>query len=369
MTIGLVIYGMVYVSQDLEQVSLNQRNSIGNISQSQRAVETLSVAGGNSPLETKDPNNNEFDGHISAQQTRSINIFQKLLGVEPYGGVKTITSLLQNVADSSTPYSKEDIPFYWEVAGFGQLASDICKCFPIKIAASFGDNKAGNHEALETINVEGKACQGYNANLGNHDGTLRAKNLGMFKEVIPDFVSSPFLPEIASLFTSEHKGRIYASIPNTNARITWSYSYLKSKGLIEGSILEYVSSDHVLVNNYLTHMLSGKWGGVQELTEEDLALAIKTLREKFVVTSWAYNRKIVQQIMKNEGWDQNRYECMYPPESPYSKQAQSQPRPAPPPKSAEEIATEAAIALHNRWDNRLMDAINKQAEDQLAAME
>ena len=162
------------------------------------------------------------------------------------------------------------------------------------------------------------------------------------------------------------------AVPNTAARVNMSYNYLQNKGLFQGSFLEFVSSKHILANNYLTHVLSGKWRGVTTLTEEDLITAVNTLKKKFIVARWADNRKIVQYLMQNEQWDESGYQCMYPPENPYSQEAaqaaQSQPPPPPPEKTAEEIASEAAISMHNYWDDRLFDLINEQSSNQLASM-
>ena len=312
---------------------------------------------GDAPLETKDPNNIDFDGRISASQTRG----------------RSMNKLLENVADVDSPYSMSDVPFYWEVAGSGgNMGSEMCKCFNINMATSFGQNDIGNPSVLQPMPIQENTCSVYNVNLGTHTGTERAKRLGLNKQITPDFISSPFLPEVLSTFTKDHKGRIIMAVPNTAARVNMSYNYLQNKGLFQGSFLEFVSSKHILANNYLTHVLSGKWRGVTTLTEEDLITAVNTLKKKFIVARWADNRKIVQYLMQNEQWDESGYQCMYPPENPYSQEAaqaaQSQPPPPPPEKTAEEIASEAAISMHNYWDDRLFDLINEQSSNQLASM-
>jgi hypothetical protein len=358
-----VVFALVGISSVAQNIKVYTRD--------QRYMESLVSIGGLAPLETNDSTNIIFDGHISKEQTKSINQLSKILGTEPYGGEKTIRKIMENVADVNSPYSSDDVPFYWEVAGTAFIGDEICKCFEINMASSSGNDEIGNPGILEPIATDGNACKTYNANLASHDGTLRAKKLGLMKDVIPDFISSPFLPEIASLFTKERKARLIVAVPNTAARIKMSYAYVKGKGLFDGTFLEFVSSGNVLANNYLTRMLSGKWVGLQELTEDDLQTAATILKEKFIVARWSDNRKVTQYIMENEHWDHNGYDCMYPPENSYSKEnaqivAQSPP-PPPPTKSAEDLAVETAITLHNYWDNRLFEILNQQAIDQLGA--
>ena len=168
---------------------------------------------------------------------------------------------------------------------------------------------------------------------------------------------------------------LVVAIPNTKIRIGMSYQYLTLKGLLQGgSSLEFVSSSHVLANNYLTHILSGKGGGVEDLTEDDLNTAIQILKEKFIVARWADKRKVAKYVVQNEGWDPRGFkECIYPPENPYSKEAaiasQNTPPPPPPPKTAEELAIEAAISLRNSWDNRPFEIMQSIASEELASIE
>jgi hypothetical protein len=113
--VAFALIGMFNVGQDLNSFMLNNQHS----------REVSPVAGGDSPLEINDPNNNLFlDGHISSSQTRSISKFSKFMGVEPYGGEKTIRNLMENVADvHHAPYAPEDIPYFWDLGGFGWIWS------------------------------------------------------------------------------------------------------------------------------------------------------------------------------------------------------------------------------------------------------
>ena len=355
---GFAVVGIVSTSHDLKSYA-----------QTRRSTEALSAGGGYTALELKGPTN-KFDGHIGKSQTKTISKLSKLVGVEPNGGEKTIRKLLKNVADVNTPYSKQDIFFSWEVAAFGDMAKAFCKCFQVNMAASFGMDELGDPNLLQPIKFDGNMCNAYNVNLSTRAGISRAKKLGLGTYVVPDLISSPFLPEIASLFTSERKGRIILAVPNVNVRLGMTYGMLSSRGLISGSYLEFVSSNHVLANNYMTRMLSGKWGSVEELTQEDFNVAATIIKEKFIVAPWSGNRNIAKYVIDNANWDANGFECMYPPPVP---QTEVVPPPPPPARSVEDLAADlaasTAIQLHNRWDEKLFNIIVNYASVQFSEVQ
>lgn len=102
-----------------------------------------------------------------------------------------------------------------DLGGFGQLADEFCKCFDITMASTSGSDIAGEPKFLQAMPpVNGMKCSVLNADLGTHMGNSRAQNLGFMTTVVPDIISSPFLPEIASLFTSEHRGRLIGKSHN-----------------------------------------------------------------------------------------------------------------------------------------------------------
>jgi len=378
----LFLSGMLYVAQvQLEHYQTNNPNNNNNDATAtnnnqkirRTVAEHVSVAQTYLPLQVSKVPNDLFEGHILGDQTRHISRLSWFLNIDHH--LERMTTLFANVADSNAPYDPTDVPFYWELGGVNNLAVDLCQCFPIRVATSYGDNAVGNPNVLEPHLVpgDGNVCHAYNVNLGTHSGVGKLHDLGFGNNVIPDFVSSPFLPEIASLFTETNKGRIFSAIPNTAARIMWTYMYLSRNNLVEGSMLEFVSSDHILANNYLTRILSGKWNSEQELEESDLQVAQEVLETKFVLTDWAYNRKLISHFIRYEHWDESGYDCMYPPENPYSQESMAHPVAPPertPEQVAEQMAVEAAIELRNYWDDRLyLEKIGPQVTVQMAGLE
>ena len=118
-----------------------------------------------------------------------------------------------------------------------------------------------------------------------------------------------------------------------------SYGYLMRHGMFAGSFIQFVSSNHVLANNYLTRILSGKWGGVEELTESDLLKAVDVIKQKFLIVRFADHRKIIEYLIQNKEWSENAQvslDCMYPPTSDWG--SNPKPEPPSPPKTEEEIA-------------------------------
>lgn len=324
----------------------------------------------NAAMETRDTDSDLFDGHIRTDQTKGHGKIREFIGREkPFGdsGEPIIYRLLNDVVDAHD-ISNEDhsVPFYWEVGftGHSSIESKLCKCLGINIASSAGQNHAGNPNMLEPLvpAAEENLCKVYNVDLGTHKGVQRARELGLMKDVIPHFISSPFLPEITSLFSEKSKGRLFVSIPSTEARVKSSYRHLHSKKLFDGSYLEFVSSDNILANNYLVHMLSGKWGGVQELTEDDVLTAHKVLKEKFIVFRWSDTQKLAEYLLKGESWDLQSMECMFPPkllkeEAEILDKRIHGPKKEKPP---EDLAAEEAFAVHNVWDRKLYTMLTEE---------
>jgi hypothetical protein len=354
------LIGVVNVSRDVKSYSQNERFTQQNIDS---AVEDPALL-------TKNRNYNTFDGHIMKGLTNTVSPFKKLFSS---ANEMNINKIMENIADADS-YRDTDVPFYWEVGGTGDLSSRLCECFPINMASSLGSDVGNPEEGnrLEHLETGGK-CELYNVNLGTEFGLARANKFGLIENEFPDFISSPFLPEVASLFTNEKKGRLIIAVPNTMARLKMSYDYLRKKEPYEGTFLEFVKSNHVLANNYLTHSLSGNWEGIGELTEEDFVTAQKILKEKFTVARWADQRKIVDYLVKNgqDKWSKDGYDCMYPPENDYSKEsavaAQNRDMPPIPKKTSEEIEIENAVQLRNKWDEQMFDTINQQGAVQLKA--
>ena len=113
-----------------------------------------------------------------------------------------------------------------------------------------------------------------------------------------EFVISPFLPEVAmGLFslppgcaindtTTLPKARIHAIFPPASMRISLYYQYYTSAyhsppPSSNGSYLQFVTSSSIVVNNYITRILSGQCEEGSPVTTVHLEVARISFRERF----------------------------------------------------------------------------------------
>ena len=182
---------------------------------------------------------------------------------------------------------------------------------------------------------------------------------------LADVIISPFLPEVLDLFFStNHRPRLMIVLQDTKARIKASYTYLHGRGLFHGSYLEFISSEHILVNDYLVRMLSGKWDVSVELTHDDLHVAVQELQSKFHVGVQRHIRTYMEQMVGVFGWNPPHadvVDCMFPAKFDEAHQpAYPQPKPD---ETELETQMREIVRNKNRWDVQLLDIFVKRWDD------
>ena len=150
-------------------------------------------------------------------------------------------------------------------------------------------------------------------------------------------------------------------LEDTKMRVRASYNYLHGKGLFDGSYLEFISSEHILVNDYLVRMLSGQWDVSVELTRDDLHVAAQELQSKFHVGVLRHIRTYMEQMVSLMGWQQpppaDVVDCMFPP-----KYDNNSPQPKPDETELETQMREI-VRNKNRWDVQLLDIFAKRWDE------
>ena len=183
---------------------------------------------------------------------------------------------------------------------------------------------------------------------------------------LADIIISPFLPEVLDLFTSSHAHhpRLMILLEDTKARIKASYTYLHGRGLFHGSYLEFISSEHILVNDYLVRMLSSRWDVSVELTHDDLHVAVQELQTKFHVGVQRHIRTYMGQMVGMFGWNSPHadvVDCMFPAKFDEEHQpAYPQPKPD---ETELETQMREIVRNKNRWDVQLLDIFVKRWDD------
>ena len=326
----------------------------------------------------QDPHHDAFDGtysrEASPQRPTDTSIFSSLrssLGVLSSGdSVKeqfeadheheAIYDLLHNVVSPTAPYDPAtQIPFLWSPGAPTFFADQMLKCFPLT-QASWAVNRIGRHGE----GSPGQDLQIYPGNpdekgkyldvdMGTLHGLKRASDYFLFDRHLADYVASPFLPEVLSMFPESHKGRIFTIIFDTNARIKASYNHLMQNGYYTGSLLDFVRSDHLLVNDYTVRTLTGKWDVAVPLGNDDVSLALEVLRTKFHAGVLRHYKEWVISVIETFQWDGlGGYSCLFPDEEQFYE--------PPPPPDALELQIRTFIDKKNHYDKLLLLALSDQ---------
>ena len=155
-------------------------------------------------------------------------------------------------------------------------------------------------------------------------------------------------------------------LQDTKVRVKASYTYLHGQGLYRGPYLEFISSEHILANDYLVRMLSGKWDVAVKLTHDDLHVAVQELQTKFHVGVQRHIQPFMEQIVALFGWQSpsaNVVDCMFPAKFDEAHQPAS---PQPKPEETElETQMREIVRNKNRWDVQLLDIFVKRWDDGL----
>ena len=210
-----------------------------------------------------------------------------------------LPSELANIADLSDKFLPEngDIPFFFHVpltAGV-MVQSVLSICHNLVQASNFftyKDNNSGwlYDEPLQVISSSSTSLRSsndddvkyVNVNTDSKEDIERAKRLKLAESNLADVIISPQLLLSSSIFTSEHKGRMFTLLRHPIERAHHMY-YVKrnrSDEVASMSIQEYSTSKH-MENNWLTRFLSGKQIGA--LTDHDLNVAKEVLKRKCLI--------------------------------------------------------------------------------------
>eukprot|EP00545_Synedropsis_sp_CCMP1620_P009398 CAMPEP_0119023678 /NCGR_PEP_ID=MMETSP1176-20130426/30413_1 /TAXON_ID=265551 /ORGANISM="Synedropsis recta cf, Strain CCMP1620" /LENGTH=400 /DNA_ID=CAMNT_0006978787 /DNA_START=10 /DNA_END=1209 /DNA_ORIENTATION=+ len=204
-----------------------------------------------------------------------------------------VPQALENLADLSTLFNpKTDTPYFWDIHFAGEIIAEsvFTKCHFLIQACEHGLKQPDyNDEKLQVFETPHNGALYVNVDTTTKQGIQRAKKLGLAEAHMAEVVMSPELHLFASnIFSSSHKGRMFALFRDPIHRAVTMYHYLSSASwdplynpqLKIMSIEEYAKSPSV-ENNWMTRFLVNKQGG--KLEKEDMVVAKEILRTKCLV--------------------------------------------------------------------------------------
>jgi hypothetical protein len=155
-----------------------------------------------------------------------------------------------------------------------------------------------------------------NADPSDHGGIQRCERMGLIESGIPDVIVSSRILHAATLFNSDHKGRLFTIMRNPIERAVSTFFYLQNAywerhyrpELKEMTILDYAALPDT-ANNWMTRWLTGK-NAEPHLTKEDLEFAKDLLKRKFLILLTDDMATSIERLLYYMNWvmDESHFE-------------------------------------------------------------
>ena len=199
---------------------------------------------------------------------------------------------LQTNLDSASIDHNHDhgTPYYFHIlkSGGTSLKDMYATCYRMVVANEVGTkDRAVEENELKIVDNDG--ARYVNVDTTEWEGIQRAKRLGFVESRMADVIFSPHVNEIAAeLFTPDVPGKMFAIYRDPVERVISLYYYLQTatweptyNPALQQMTLEEYANSTLIESNWMVRTLSGKRTG--QLTEEDITLAMQTVKQKCVV--------------------------------------------------------------------------------------
>ena len=132
-------------------------------------------------------------------------------------------------------------------------------------------------------------------------GLERAVRLKLVESSLADVMFTPLVTQAAEIFSTENPGRLFTIFRHPLERSMGIYQAAKSSdpAIASMSLADYAANE--LPNNELVRSLVGK-SSTDDLTEDDLLLAMEIVRRKFVVGLVGRMEESVIRFQAYFGW-------------------------------------------------------------------
>jgi hypothetical protein len=234
-----------------------------------------------------------------------------------------LADMKNNIADLGEPYDKtKDTPFFFMIpkSGTTTLGSYMTNCVTDDLVTA---NEVGKFYLSDTLQVvEHTNLNKYlNIDVTKRDGLDHGYELGLAESALADVIITGFPVQVASIFNSHNKARMFTLMRHPLQRIMSEFYYVQIadwepisyKPFLKNWTLEqYVKSDYTS-DNFMTRQLVGKSSKNLELTMEDAENAKNILTEKCLVGLTKDYKETLLRFKQYFGWhhDQQCFEDLF----------------------------------------------------------
>jgi len=213
-------------------------------------------------------------------------------------------SVLRDIVDPIEPTDKA-LMFFAPNSGAALVRDVIQNCFNSHNAFNL-NSETGEIEKFDTLQNDEKV---ESVDIFSLDAIKQARETKLADQTGIDMLISPFLHEAATIFTEEHKGRLFALFRHPIEREISHFYRMKysrtpsveSTGTADMTLQDYVNSS-LMHNNYLTRFLVHKKTGA--LSREDLDHAKAILHQKCLILLTERMDESINRMKQYFGWEE-----------------------------------------------------------------
>ena len=216
------------------------------------------------------------------------------------------------VGDPTPPLQNKVVGFYWQVPRCGGttlkhiLGTCLRRVQAARTSADYCDMKA---DTLQICQTNDKVGSFVNADPSDHGGIQRCDRMGLVPSGVADVLVSSRILHAATLYSPNHKGRLFTILRNPIERAVSTFYYLQNAHwerhyrpeLKEMTLLDYAALPDT-ANNWMTRWLTGK-NAEPHMTREDLEFAKELLRRKFLVLLTDEMSSSIKRLMHHMEWE------------------------------------------------------------------
>ena len=225
-------------------------------------------------------------------------------GGAPSFGYAGVAGLSQEEARAPELHVLQDtVPLEGSGGAEGQGRRDGATYVNVDLYTEEGMRRAADLRLLFPTRPYPVVHEGGDGDGGGEEATPVAKQVQL--------VESPFLPEALGLFepppgwsdggTSPHRARAFGLFLPTAGRIGLYWQH--HKHLLGMSFLRFVASSSIVVNNYVTRVLSGQWDEGSPVTPAHLEVAKGVLARRVRLWPNQGAQDMVREMADRYGWD------------------------------------------------------------------
>mmetsp|Transcript_22775 Transcript_22775/g.25091 ORF Transcript_22775/g.25091 Transcript_22775/m.25091 type:complete len:536 (+) Transcript_22775:52-1659(+) len=206
-------------------------------------------------------------------------------------------------ADWRIPFpalNRSDLPIFWQIpkGGFSVVQRILSQCLNLVDVSEEG---AGHDEPKLQISVTKRGTRYINIDPTTMSGLQRAADLKLAESGSADVLFTPLIIEATSIFSAGYHGRFFALFRHPLERAMGIYYGEKSRdpSVKDMSLTEFAGTR--LPNNELVRTLSFK-SPEEDLTEDDLYLAMEIVRRKCVIGLVSRITESMLRFYETFGW-------------------------------------------------------------------